>query len=66
MQKKKRRKKGSVYVNIQNSTITNVSNNNIDTNAIERIRAAAATVRGIADVDLEQLLNALGVNLRGV
>ena len=65
-QKKKRRKKGSVYVNIQNSTITTASHNVINPNAMDRIRAAVATVQGIANIDLEQLLNAISGNINEV
>ena len=65
-QKKKRRKKGSVYVNIQNSTITTASHNVVNPNAMDRIRAAVATVQGIANIDLEQLLNAISGNINEV
>ena len=64
--RKQRIKKGAVYVNIQNATITTASHNTIDVSAMGRIRAAAATVRGIGNADLEQLINVLTGNITGV
>jgi len=72
----KRRKKGAVYVNIniQRSAVTVNSNNgghslaeqNEENTISERIRLAAAAIRGIGQLDLEQLIQNLSNGVVGV
>ena len=72
--KKKRRKKETVYVSINNSTITNVASNNnivsgmntVDSTLIDRLRSAASTAQGISQSDLQILLASLIPTATGV